>query len=113
MGKLRNVLINALVLLHFNTDYETRIETNAFDEVVSGVLSQKDKDDLWHPVAYFTKTIKPAENNYLIHNKELLAIIRAFEQWRAELKGASKPTMIYSDHKALEYCMTTKKLLER
>lgn len=110
---LRTALMAAPVLHHFNTDYETMMETDASDGVVSGVLSQKQRDDLWHPVAYFTKTLKPAENNYPIHDKELLAIIRAFEEWRAELEGAAHPTLVYSDHQALEYFMTTKKLSGR
>lgn len=110
---IRTALCSAPILHHFQTDYETMIETDASDGVVSGVLSQRQKDDLWHPVAYYTKTMKKAENNYPIHDKEMLAIVRAFEQWRAELEGASRPTLVYSDHEALEYFMTTKKLSGR
>ena len=55
----------------------------------------------------------PAECNYTIHDKELLAIIRAFEGWRAELEGLQQPLQVYSDHKALEYFMTTKNLSAR
>ena len=54
-----------------------------------------------------------AECNYPIHDKELLAIIRAFEEYRAELEGLANPTQVYSDHKALEYFMTTKNLSTR
>jgi hypothetical protein len=45
----------------------------------------------------------------------MLAIIRALEEWRAELEGlqAEHPFLIYSDHRALEYFMTTKKLSAR
>lgn len=111
--ELRSALCNAPLLVHFKTDYETMLETDSSDGVVSGVLSQKQKDDLWHPIAFFTKTMNSAENNYAIHDKELLAIIRAFETWRAELEGNSKPTLVYSDHEALEYFMTTKKLSGR
>lgn len=89
------------------------VETDASDRVVSGVLSQKQRDDLWRSVAYFSKTMNPAECNYAIHDKELLAIIRAFEQWRAELEGLAQPLKVYSDYKALEYFMTTKNLSAR
>ena len=51
-----------------------------------------------------------AEYNYLIYDKELLVIIRAFEEYRAELEGLANLTQVYSDHKALEYFMTTKNL---
>jgi len=79
-------------------------------------LSQQDwETGLWHPVAFFSKTMQPAELNYDIHDKEMLAIVRSLEQWRAELEGlqVEDPFSIYSDHRALEYFMTTKKLSAR
>lgn len=54
--------------------------------VVAGVLSQK-HGDLWHPVAYYSKGMSDPERNYEIHDKEMLAIIRALQEWRAELEG--------------------------
>jgi hypothetical protein len=59
--------------------------------------------------------MQPLELNYDIYNKEILAIIRALEEWRAELKGlqAEHLFLIYLDHRALEYFITTKKLLAR
>ena len=54
-----------------------------------------------------------AKCNYEIHDKEMLAIIRSLSQWRAELEGASSRIKIYTDHKALEYFMTTKQLTSR
>jgi len=50
------------------------------------------------------------ERNYEIHNKEMLAIIRALEEWRHFLEGATHPVEIWTDHKNLEYFMTAKKL---
>ena len=57
----------------------------------------------------------PAECNYPIHDKEMLAIIRSLEEWRAELEGLQRPTRfdILTDHRALEYFMSTKKLSAR
>ena len=52
-----------------------------------------------------------AELNYLIHDKELLAIILSFQHWRVELEGTSQVIEVLSDHKALEYFMTTKALI--
>ena len=59
--------------------------------------------------------MQPAELNYDIHDKEMLAIVRSLEQWRAELEGlqVEDPFSIYSDYRALEYFMTTKKLSAR
>jgi len=50
------------------------------------------------------------EQNYKIHNKEMLTIIRALEEWRYFLERAQYPVEIWTDHKNLEYFMTAKKL---
>ncbi|KAI0992409.1 hypothetical protein K3495_g15776, partial [Podosphaera aphanis] len=57
--------------------------------------------------------LENAECNYEIYDKELLAIIRCFEGWRAELQGAHYPITVLTDHRNLEYFMTTKELSRR
>jgi len=52
-----------------------------------------------------------AELNYPIYNKEMLAIIFSFQHWHAQLEGTPKPIYVVSDHKALEYFITTKTLM--
>ena len=89
------------------------VKTDASDGVVTEILSQQHSDTEWYSVAYFSKTIAPAECNYKIHDKEMLAIICSLEQWRPELEGTHSWFQIYTDHKALEYFMTTKQLTER
>ena len=54
------------------------LETDALDGVIAGVYSQKQLDGEWYPIAYYLKTIVDAELNYLIHDKEMLAIILSF-----------------------------------
>jgi len=53
------------------------------------------------------------EWNYEIYDKEMLAIIRALEEWRHFLEGATHPVEIWTDHKNLEYFMMAKKLNHR
>ena len=55
----------------------------------------------------------PAETNYPIYDKELLAIVKALQHWRAELEGTKDHVEVITDHKALEYFMTSKSLLAR
>lgn len=57
----------------------------------------------------------PAEHNYDVHDKELLAIITALKEWRAELISLQREERfeILSDHLALQYFMTTKRLTSR
>jgi Tfp pilus assembly protein PilP len=86
------------------------METDASDSVVAGVLSQRQSDGEWHPVAYYSKTMLEAELNFPIHNKEMLAIVSSFQHWRVHLQGTPEAIQVVSDHKALEYFMTTKAL---
>ena len=53
------------------------------------------------------------ELNYDIHNKELLAIFEAFKIWWHYLEGSASPIDIVTDHKNLEYFLTTKILMHR
>jgi hypothetical protein len=106
------MLTSAPILQHYSEELETRIETDASNGVVAGVLSQKHGDD-WLPVAFFSKTMNLAECNYQIHDKEMLAIVRSLEEWRPELQRKRDRFEIYTDHKSLEYFMTTKQLTAR
>ena len=89
------------------------LETDASDGVVAGVLSQLHPDGSWYPVGYFSKAMAPAELNYQVHDKEMLAIVRSFGHWRPELQGSPQQIKVYTDHKALEYFMSTKQLNSR
>jgi hypothetical protein len=47
---------------------------------LSSVLSQYCEDGHLHPIAYCSCKFATTETNYKIHDKELLAIIDAFEE---------------------------------
>ena len=111
--ELKKRLVSAPLLVHFDPDLPTLLETDASDGVIAGVLSQKQTNGEWHPVAYYSKTMVDAEFNYPIHDKEMLAIIASFLHWRAHLEGTLERIQVLSDHKALEYFMTTKALTAR
>jgi transposase InsO family protein len=111
--ELKRRLVSAPVLAHFNPQLPSRVETDASDGVVGGILSQKHLDGEWHPVAFFSKTMIDAELNYPIHDKEMLAIVLSLLYWRVHLVGTFDIIQIVSDHKALEYFMTTKALTAR
>jgi hypothetical protein len=111
--ELKKRVIEAFVLSYFSSELETFLESDSFDYVSVEILSQKENDDLIRSVAYFSKTLSFAECNYEIYDKELLAIIRCFEQWRAELQSVKTLTNVLTDHKSLKYFMITKKLNRR
>ena len=64
----------------------------------------------WHSVAFYSKSLSSVEWNYEIHDKEMLAIIHALEEWRHFLEGATHLVEIWTNHKNLEYFMMAKKL---
>lgn len=103
------------VLAHYDSFAPAQIETDASDGCLGAVLLQKGPDNQWHPVTFFSKTISPAELAYYTHDQEMLAIIRALEEWRAELKGlqVAERFDIWTDHQSLQYFMTTKVLNAR
>jgi hypothetical protein len=71
----------APALRHFDHEKEVFIETDASDCVSAGVLSQREDEGVLYPVAYFSKKHSPAECNYDIYDKQLMAIIKALEEW--------------------------------
>jgi hypothetical protein len=56
------------------------------------------------------KSLNAVERNYDIHGKEMLAVMRALEEWHHFLEGAKQTAEIWMDHENLEYFMTAKKL---
>jgi hypothetical protein len=111
--RLKLAFTSAPVLRHFDPTLPCVVEADSSDYCLGGVLSQEDADGVLQPVAYYSKRLAPAECNYEIYDKELLAIIRCFEQWRPELEGATFPVKVLSDHKNLQYFCTTKQLSHR
>ena len=54
-------------------------------------------------MVYYLKKYTPVKNNYEIHNKELLAIMRYLKAWDAELRSVLKGFDIITDHKNIKY----------
>ena len=73
-------MCEASILWHFDPNEQCFVETDSSDYVNADVLSQPDNNSILHPVAYFSRRMSPAECNYEIYDKELLAIIRCFEE---------------------------------
>jgi hypothetical protein len=111
--QLKKRVIEASVLSYFSSELKTFLESDSFDYVSIEILSQKEDDDHIRSVVYFSKTLSFAECNYEIYDKELLTIIRCFEQWRTKLQSVESLINVLIDHKSLKYFMITKKLNRR
>jgi len=60
-------------------DKEFRVEVDASNYAIGGVLSMKCSDELWRPIAFIFKSLSDTERNYEIHDKEMLAVVRCLE----------------------------------
>ena len=124
-NRLRLAFTKAPILRHFDPECHIWIETDASGYAIGGVLSQLasgtspdgvvTKTDLgqWHPVAFFSRKMIPAETRYETHNSELLAIVEAFKTWRHYLEGCKHEVLVLTDHNNLCRFMDTKSLSSR
>ncbi|QRV87030.1 Retrotransposable element Tf2 protein [Ceratobasidium sp. AG-Ba] len=100
--KLKEALRTAPVLIQPDPEKQYFLECDASDYATGAVLSQVGPDGKMHPIGFLLKSMNEHERRYTIHNKELLAVIRAFKLWRHLLEGTEKPVIVLSDHKNLE-----------
>jgi len=98
------------VLAAPDLDKEMRVEADALDYAMGGVLSMKCEDKKWRPVVYISKLLSDTKKNHEIHDKEMLAVIRCLEAWRHFLEGIQIKFKVWTDHKNLEYFMSSQKL---
>ncbi|KAK3528035.1 hypothetical protein QTP86_015842, partial [Hemibagrus guttatus] len=111
---LKKAFTTAPLLIHPDPDKPFIVEVDASTTGVGAVLSQQQGNpSRLHPCAFFSRKLNPAERNYDISNRELLAVKLALEEWRHWLEGANHPFLVLTDHKNLEYLRATKKLNPR
>jgi len=111
--ELKERFMTVPILVHFQPQEPVIGEMDASDFTLGAVLSQCDGNNHLHPVAFYSGKFSPAEINYEIHHKELLAIVYAFKHWRQYCKGAVHQVQVFSDYQNLEYFTTTKVLNRR
>ncbi|XP_015164030.1 uncharacterized protein [Solanum tuberosum] len=72
----------------------------------SGVVLGQKRNKLFHPIYYTSKTLNGAQCNYVVTEQELLAVVYAFEKFRAYLLGTK--VVVHTDHAALRYLIAKK-----
>lgn len=110
--RIKDSFSSADILRHYDPTLPTLIENDASDFAISAILSQY-HDKVLRPVAFMSRKMIPAELNYEIHDKELLAVVTAIKIWRHYLEGIHQPFIILSDHAALQYFQSAKVLTRR
>ena len=79
--ELKEKITSQLVLSLPRREGKFRVETDASGHAIGGVLSQE-QDGKWKSIAFLSRTMQSAEQNYEIYDKELLVIVKALTKWR-------------------------------
>ena len=112
--RLKEIFTSAPVLTLPDPHQQFVVEVDASDLGIGGILSQRSQaDNKLHPCAFLSQKLSPAERNYDVGNRELLAVKVALEEWRHWLEGAEHPFLVWTDHKNLEYIRSAKRLNSR
>ncbi len=112
--QLKERFTSAPILHHPSPDLEFTVEVDASNTGVGPVLSQRQGSPLkLFPCAFYSRKLNPAERNYDVGGRELLAMKAAFEEWRHWLEGAKLPFLMLTDHRNLENIRSAKRLNPR
>ena len=106
--QLKKAFTTAPILRHFDPEKPAILETDASDYAEGGIVSQCDDDGVLHPCAFYSRKFTPAELNYEIYDKEMLAIVDCLTTWRHYFEGSPHQLKIYTDHKNLVWFTETK-----
>nr|GEU32776.1 hypothetical protein [Tanacetum cinerariifolium] len=96
---------NTIVFLTVSQDHPFELMCDASDFAVGAVLGQRIEKH-FRPIHYASKTMTEAESNYTTMEKEMLAVVYAFEKFRSYL--IMNRSIVYTDHSALKYLFAKK-----
>ncbi|GJZ39519.1 reverse transcriptase domain-containing protein [Tanacetum coccineum] len=97
---LKEKLTCAPVIVSSNWNLPFKLMCDASDFAIGAVLGQKDGKN-FHPIYFASKTFNSAPQKYIITEKELMAVVFAFDKFRSYL-FLSK-TIVHADHSALKH----------
>jgi RNase H-like domain found in reverse transcriptase len=107
VDQLKKALCTAPVLRTLDPKLPIIVTTDASGFVIGAVLEQ-DEANSRRPVAYFSRTMNPHEQNYHAQEQELLAIVESLRHWRSYLRGQT--FVVQTDHASLQYLTTQEHL---
>ncbi|GJZ82697.1 reverse transcriptase domain-containing protein [Tanacetum coccineum] len=102
---LKNKLTEAPILIAPNWDLPFELMCDASDYAIGAVLGQRHEKH-FRPIHYASKTMTEAESNYTTTEKEMLAVVYAFEKFRSYL--IMNKSIVHTDHSALKYLFAKK-----
>jgi hypothetical protein len=111
---VKAAFIAAPILRDYDPSAELRMETDASQFAIAAILSQKlyvgEEHIGWYPITFWSRKMIPAEFNYETYDRELLAIVEGFKQFRHYLEGAAHAVQVLTDHNNLRGFMGVKQL---
>ena len=108
---LKALFTSVPVLAHPDPSLPIIVEVDASEAGIGAVLSQCSGTPLkLRPCAFFSKNLSPAERNYDVGDRELLAVVKALKAGRQWHEGAKHPVLIWTAHRKLEYIREARRL---
>jgi len=117
-NKLKEKIVSKPILRQPDFTKTFYLQTDTSKYGVGAILSQEGDEKRAtprrrHPVAFYSATFTPTEQNYDAYELEFLGVLKAIEHWRPYLIWTQEPFVIETDHKNLTYWKTPKKLTGR
>nr|GEZ57325.1 reverse transcriptase domain-containing protein [Tanacetum cinerariifolium] len=103
--KLKKKLTEAPILIAPNWDLPFELMCDASDFAIGAVLGQRHEKH-FRPIHYASKTLTEAESEYTTTEKEMLAVVYAFEKFQSYL--IMNKSIVHTDHSALKYLFAKK-----
>ncbi|KAL9570381.1 hypothetical protein ACKAV7_005460 [Fusarium commune] len=110
---LRQAILSEPVLIMFDPNKEIELETDSSDFALGGQIGQRDDQGKLHPIAFYSHKLHGPELNYPIYDKEFLAIVNCFKEFRHYLMGSMHQIKVYTDHQNISHFATTQELNRR
>ena len=105
---LKEQIIRAVTLSHYDPKAETRVRTDASGVGIGAALTQKQTNKKWAPIAFASRQLNKTEQKYTVTERECLAVVFALNKFKPYLIGM-KFTLI-TDHNALTWLLTKTEL---
>ena len=109
--KLKEKITSQSVLSLPKRENKFRMEMDTSGHAIEGVLSQK-QEGKWKLIVFLSRIMQPAERNYKIYDKELLAIMETLTKQRQYLLDTTEKFKVWTDHENLKYFRKPQKLNE-
>ena len=101
--KLKESLVNYPILTHYDIEKEQALFVDTSAKGIGAILKQLEQDDngkeIWRVIAYWGRSLLPAETRYPATHLELLGLANACNHFRCYIQG--KRVKVFTDHRAL------------